>query len=69
MYCIFIGGASASGKSSVAKHLLKKLIELGINAKELTMDDYFHERPDDVDNDTFRATTNLDVPQMLHLDR
>jgi uridine kinase len=69
MYCIFIGGASASGKSSVAKHLLKKLIELGINARELTMDDYFHERPDDVDNDTFRATTNLDVPQMLHLDR
>ncbi|MCL9682997.1 uridine kinase family protein [Legionella maioricensis] len=69
MYCIFIGGASASGKSSIAKHLLKKLNELGINATELKMDDYFHERPDDIDNDVFRATTNLDVPQMLHLDR
>ncbi len=69
MYYIFIGGASASGKSSIAEHLLKKLLELGINAKELKMDDYFHERPDDVDNDTFRATTNFDVPHMLHLDR
>lgn len=69
MYFIFIGGASASGKSSIAEHLLKKLQELGIDAKELKMDDYFHERPDDVDNDTFRKITNFDVPQMLHLDR
>lgn len=69
MYYIFIGGASASGKSSIAEHLLKKLLGLGIDAKELKMDDYFHERPDNVDNDTFRATTNFDVPDMLHLDR
>lgn len=69
MLFIFIGGASASGKSSIAEHLLKKLRTLGINANELKMDDYFHERPDDVDNDTFRATTNFDVPHMLHLER
>lgn len=69
MLFIFIGGASASGKSSIAEHLLKKLRTLGINANELTMDDYYHERPDDIDNETFRATTNLDLPQMLHLDR
>jgi uridine kinase len=69
MYFIFIGGASASGKSSIAEHLLKKLLGRGINAKELKMDDYFRERPDDVDNETYRATTNFDVPHMLHLDR
>lgn len=69
MLFIFIGGASASGKSSIAEHLLKKLRTLGINANELAMDDYYHERPDDIDNETFRATTNLDLPQMLHLDR
>ena len=69
MYYIFIGGASGSGKSSIAEHLLKKLLGLGINAQELKMDDYFRERPDDVDNDIYRATTNFDVPHMLHLDR
>jgi uridine kinase len=69
MYYIFIGGASASGKSSIAEHLLKKLLGLRINAKALNMDDYYHERPDHIDNDTFRATTNFDVPQMLDLDR
>ncbi|CEG55934.1 uridine kinase family protein [Legionella fallonii] len=69
MLFIFIGGASASGKSSIAEHLLKKLRTIGVNANELKMDDYFHERPDNVDNETFRATTNFDVPHMLHLDR
>ncbi|RUR12877.1 uridine kinase [Legionella sp. km772] len=68
MFFVFIGGASASGKTGVSEHLLKKLNDKGIKTQKLNMDDYYKERPDTVSNEVFRATTNFDVPEMLHLD-
>jgi uridine kinase len=68
MFFVFIGGASASGKTGVSEHLLKKLTETGIKAQKLNMDDYYKERPDEVSIEEFRAKTNFDLPTMLHLD-
>ena len=68
MFFIFIGGASASGKTGVSDHLLNKLMGRGVKVQKLNMDDYYHERPDNVDIDYFRANTNFDTPKMLHLE-
>lgn len=45
MKIIFIGGASASGKTVLARRLQNKLRALGHQALNISMDDYFHEIP------------------------
>lgn len=68
MIFVFIGGQSASGKTGVSLHLLKKLLDLGVNAQTLNMDDYYHERPDNIAPELFRKITNFDTPKMLDLE-
>ncbi|STY27845.1 uridine kinase [Legionella wadsworthii] len=68
MIFIIIGGASASGKTGLSKHLLDKLVQSGVSAQILNMDDYYHERPEHVSINFFRTNTNFDTPDMLHLD-
>ncbi len=66
MFLIFIAGASASGKSSIAEALLKDLHQDGRTAQILSMDNYFKERPlDDQDAAAYRLKTNFDLPTML----
>jgi len=45
MKIIFIGGASASGKTVLAQRLQNRLRDLGHEALNISMDDYFHEIP------------------------
>lgn len=45
MKIIFIGGASASGKTILAERLHNRLRDLGHQALNISMDDYFHEIP------------------------
>ncbi len=69
MFLIFIAGASASGKSSIARALLNVLLHEGQTAQILSMDNYFRERPlDDVDPKAFRLNTNFDRPEMVDFD-
>jgi uridine kinase len=68
MIFVFIGGASGSGKTGLSKHVLNQLIESGVSAQVLNMDDYYHERPLHVNVEEFRKHTNFDTPDMLHLD-
>jgi uridine kinase len=67
MFFVFIGGASASGKSGISEHLLVKLRAEGISVRTLNMDDYFLERSLDVDPELYRLITNFDLPKMLDL--
>lgn len=59
---VFIGGQSASGKSTIAEEIKKKL---GDRAAILSMDHYYKERPEGVDPDVYRQTTNFDTPEMI----
>lgn len=68
MIFVFIGGASASGKTSVSERLLVKLRELGISSQLLTMDDYIRVKPDDVATDYYRLHTNFDTPDIMDFD-
>ncbi|HBI22393.1 MAG TPA: hypothetical protein DDY37_07430 [Legionella sp.] len=66
MFLIFIAGASASGKSSIARALLQDLLQEGRTAQILSLDNYFHERPaGDTDPKAYRLNTNFDDPEML----
>ncbi len=65
---IFIGGPSAGGKTGVTEQLLEQLKKENISAQKLNMDDYYKERPNDIEIDYYRNNTNFDVPNMLHLD-
>lgn len=47
MKIILIGGASASGKTTLAARLESKLTQLGYCAYKISMDDYFHVIPSD----------------------
>lgn len=67
MICIIIGGASASGKTFLSEELLKELRTNSISSQLINMDNYFHERPENIDPDLFRKITNFDTPSMLHL--
>lgn len=67
MICIIIGGASASGKTFLSEELLKELEKNNISSQLISMDNYFHEIPDNIDLDLFRKTTNFDTPTMLNL--
>lgn len=67
MFFVFIGGASASGKSAISADLLETLRQQNVSAQTLNMDDYFVERPLDIDPEVFRVTTNFDLPSMLDL--
>lgn len=69
MFLIFIAGASASGKSSIASALLQDLLHEGRTAQILSMDNYFCERPlDDDDPRAYRLKTNFDRPEMVDFD-
>lgn len=68
MIFVFIGGASASGKTSVSERLLLKLRELGISSQLLTMDDYILVKPEDVAIDYYRLHTNFDTPDIMDFD-
>lgn len=69
MFLIFIAGASASGKSSIAAALLQALLHEGKTAQIVSMDNYYHERPlDDDDPWAYRLNTNFDHPERLDLD-
>jgi uridine kinase len=68
MIFVFIGGASASGKTTLCRFLLQKCAKANISVLEISMDDYYRERPEGIDPEEFRATTNFDTPNMLHLD-
>ena len=69
MFLIFIAGASASGKSSIARALLNVLLQEGQTAQILSMDNYFRERPqDDQDPRAYRLNTNFDLPERLDFD-
>lgn len=69
MFLVFIAGASASGKSSIASALLDALLKEGQTAQVLGMDNYFRERPlDDPDPRAYRLKTNFDVPEMIDFD-
>ena len=69
MFLIFIAGASASGKSSIAGALLQALLHEGQTAQLLSMDNYFRERPlDDEDPLAYRLNTNFDLPEMVDFD-
>lgn len=69
MFLVFIAGASASGKSSIARALLDALLKEGRTAQILSMDNYFRERPlDDPDPRAYRLNTNFDVPEMVDFD-
>lgn len=68
MIFVFIGGASASGKTSVSERLLVKLHELGISSQLLTMDDYIRVKPAEVDIDYYRLHTNFDTPDIMNFD-
>lgn len=67
MICIIIGGASASGKTFLSEELLKAFRTNSISSQLINMDNYFHERPENIDSDLFRKITNFDTPSMLHL--
>lgn len=69
MFVVFIAGASASGKSSIASALLQVLLHEGRTAQILSMDNYFRERPlNDEDPRAYRLNTNFDRPEMLDFD-
>jgi uridine kinase len=65
---VFIGGASASGKTSFAKALHSKILEQGRTAHVISMDNYYRELPEGIDLRSYRRQTNFDIPEMLHLD-
>ena len=65
MIFVFIGGASGSGKTGVSQRLLEKLTEQATTAQVLNMDDYFCERPEEIDPERYRVITNFDTPDML----
>lgn len=68
MICIFIGGASGSGKTSLTQHIFNKLKAEGFDAQKINMDDYYHEIPEGVDLDEFRNNTNFDTPTAMDLE-
>lgn len=68
MIVIFIAGASASGKTTLAKKLVDKLESEGVSSNSFTMDDYFKEIPEGVDLEYFRNNTNFDQPSMYDFD-
>jgi uridine kinase len=68
MIFIFIGGASASGKTSVSERLLTKLREQGTSSQLLSMDDYIRVKPADVPLDFYRLNTNFDTPSIMDFD-
>lgn len=68
MIFVFIGGASASGKTSVAEQLLMRLRELDLGVQLLGMDDYIRVKPSDIELDYYRLHTNFDTPDIMNFD-
>lgn len=68
MLVVLISGASGSGKTVLSHRLLTKLKHEGLSAQILNMDDYYRERPEEMDGAEYRKKTNFDTPDMLHLD-
>lgn len=66
MKFIFIAGASASGKSALAKHLRKELIHLGFPTLCLGMDNYYKSRSQ-INPDEW-ANQNYDHPDAFDID-
>lgn len=60
MKIIFITGASASGKTSLAEKTQEALQRAGKSAELIVMDSYFKEIPDDREINEYRETTNFD---------
>ena len=67
MITIFIAGASASGKSLLAKQLFTKLTGIGTSSLLMKMDDYYKEIPEGVDLAQYCSETNFDTPTILDL--
>jgi uridine kinase len=69
MIFIFIGGASASGKTGLSEHILTKLGKE--KAQILSMDDYYKEitkeAMEKIGIKKYRLNTNFDTPDMLDL--
>jgi uridine kinase len=69
MLVLLINGASASGKTSLSKKISAALTVIGVSNAVIGMDDYFVERPDDMEHEAFCRQVNLDLPQSLDLSR
>lgn len=65
---VFIGGGSGAGKSSITKLAVKSLRDQGISVQQISLDDYYYERPLDIPAEIFRETTNFDTPDMLDIE-
>ena len=69
MKFIFIAGASASGKTTLAEKLKQQLLTLGVFAQQISMDDYSVEAPHDIEDiQAYRRDTNFDRIEMLDLE-
>lgn len=68
MKLVLIAGASASGKTELARQLLKSLNETETNAILLKTDDYYREIPEGIDIDDYRQKTNFDTPDIFEFD-
>ena len=68
MELVLIAGASASGKTELARQLLKSLNSAGTNAILFKTDDYYREIPDGIDIDYYRQNTNFDTPDIFEFD-
>jgi uridine kinase len=65
MQIIFIGGASGSGKSSLASELFKQIQAQGLSVDIIRMDDYSCECPEGIlDMAAYRRDTNFDCIEM-----
>lgn len=69
MLVILINGASASGKTSLSKKISVALALVGIRNARIAMDDYFRERPDDIEHEAYCRQMNMDLPESLDLSR
>lgn len=66
---VLIAGASGSGKSHIAEQLRELLLENGLKAVKLALDDYYKPRPAEIKTERqikeYSKTTNFDHPDAI----